>query len=224
MTLTLEEARRRIDSILGGYRRAAGATGRSVLPTAVTSGKTYEAWVLCRVLEHLHADEGYGVTLVESDLVRLKSAPGPINRRYAHFRLEGGRVPLEVWTDVEFLALSALVRPPQPRPEQCDYHELDIVVVPAGISDRPRADQVLIGVECKNLDYTKDMLRSLLGVRRELSLLRDPQATIFTSWPRAEVPAHPPSCLLAFSSDPRMMAFARPGDVFGIDFVYEPLP
>src|SRR4051812_7779006 len=109
MPLTLQQARARIDRILGSYQRSVGSTGRSVLPSAVTAGKTFEAWTLCRVLEHLHADEGFAITLMESNLVRLKSSPGPINRRYAHFVLSrSGGDDLEVWTDVEFLALSAL--------------------------------------------------------------------------------------------------------------------
>ena len=83
---------------------------------------------------------------------------------------------------------------------------------------------MLIGVECKNPTYRKDMLRGLLGVRRELSYLYDPTPTPFRAWPRPVVPAIPPSCLLAFATDPRVTDFAAPGEVFGIDFLHEPLP
>jgi hypothetical protein len=226
MALTLEEARRRIDGVLSRYRTAAGASGRSVLPASVTAGKTYEAWVLCDVLEHLRRDEGFTITLMESSLVRLKSAPGPINRQYAHFQLaKPGSVDLEVWTDIEFLALSSSYRRvPSKFADRCDFHELDVVVVPAGVARRPGVADVKIGVECKNLAYQKDMLRGLLGVRRELSLLREPLATGFGSWPRSTVPAEPPSCLLAYGTDPAILDYAPPGEVFGIDFVYEPLP
>jgi hypothetical protein len=72
--MTLAEARARIARILGRLPRGPGATGRSVLPSTITAGKTYEAWVLCRVLEQLHAGEGYGITLMESSSIRLKSA------------------------------------------------------------------------------------------------------------------------------------------------------
>jgi hypothetical protein len=226
VALSLEDARRRIDRILAGYQRVAGASGRSVLPPAVTAGKTYEAWVLCRVLQHLHHDEGYDITLQESNMVRLKSAPGPINRGYAHFQLtRADGEDLEVWTDVEFLALSACSRSvPSMLADRCDYHELDVVVVPTGAQGRPDVNAVRVGVECKNLAYQKDMLRALLGVRRELSLLSEETPTRFRSWPRTTVPANPPSCLLAYGTDPQILEYAPPGELFGIDFIYEPLP
>jgi hypothetical protein len=44
------------------------------------------------------------------------------------------------------------------------------------------------------------------------------------AWPRPTVPADPPSCLLAYCTDPGVLAYTTPGDEFGIDFVFEPLP
>jgi len=76
-------------------------------------------------------------------------------------------------------------------------------------------------VECKNTGYTKDLLKSILGIRRELSLLRDDQRTRFSKWPRRLVPADPPSCLLVYSTDSAVLDYASPGEVFGIDFVHE---
>jgi hypothetical protein len=105
-----------------------------------------------------------------------------------------------------------------------DYHELDIIAVPAGMAGRPPHASVFIGVECKNTGYTKDLLRFLLGVRRELSLLRDAQATCFTAWPRGTVPADPASCLMVYSTYPAVSSFQGPGGVFGVDFVHLPLP
>lgn len=221
MALTLAQARRRIDGILQGFR---GATGQLVLPPTLTAGKVYEAWTLCRVLERLHAEEGYDITLKESTALRLRSAPGPIDRSFAHFLLERQGSPrLEVWTDIEFVTLSAYTRRVR-APSRCDFHEVDIVVVPEGAVGRPPFDEVLLAVECKNTPYRKELLRSLLGVRRELSLLATREQTVFHNWPRRFVPARPPSCLLAYSTDARVDEFAPPGEVFGIDFVHEPLP
>jgi hypothetical protein len=223
--MTFEEARERIDRILDLYRARVGE-GETLLPGTLTAGKVYEAWILCRVLHRLHGEEGYDVQLRGASGVRLKSSPGPINSGYAHFGLTGsGKATLEVWTDVEFLSLSASIRGvAKTTAERCDYHELDVLVVPAGTTGRPDPQDVRIGVECKNLAYRKDLLRALLGVRRELSLLRDPTATGFRYWPRDSVPAQPPSCLLAYGTDPAINDFAPPGSVFGIDFVHEPLP
>jgi hypothetical protein len=222
----LERAKRRIDRIFDAYQQAIGASPESPLPPTLTKGKVYEAWILCRVLEHLHQQENYIATLMQSSTVVLKSSGGPINRSYPYFRLDRpGSPSLEVWTDVTFLALSAAARSVDPySADRCDYHELDVVVVPAGTEGRPSHAQIRIGVECKNLTYEKDMLRALLGVRRELSLLADVQPTGFRTWPRHQVPANPPSCLLAFGTDRKILEFAPPGETFGVDFIYEPLP
>jgi hypothetical protein len=224
MGLSDAEARARIDRVLSGYQRAQAQPVRSVLPVTVAAGKTYEAWVLCDVLERLHASERFDVRLVNGSKVVLKTGGGPINDDYAHFVLSNatGEV-LEVWTDVDFLGLSAAARDvSEATARPCDYHELDIIVVERGVRGRPWHRDIRIAVECKDSAYDKHMLRAILGVRRELSLLTDPmQLTGFGSWPRRTVPADPASCLLVYSSDPSITRFQPPGDTFGIDFVHE---
>ena len=223
MALTPQQAKARIDSILRQYQSATGPVV-SIVPPALTAGKLYEAWTLCVVLEALHQREGYSVLLRQGVNVTLKSSPGGINRKYPYFELTSqGRPPIEIWTDVEFLSLSYSQRRGGV-PGRADYHELDIVAVPTGTSGRPPHDAIWLGVECKNTGYSKELLRGILGVRRELSLLRDSLPTQFLTWPRATVPAEPPSCLMVYSTDPAVVQFAPPGNVFGIDFVHCPLP
>lgn len=222
--LTAPEVKTRIDAILRRYQRTGGAAP-SVLPPALTAGKLYEAWVVCRVLERLRIEEGYAIVLRRATRVTLKSAPGPINRTYPYFELTAaGSAGLELWTDVEFMALSHAQRGASGPPLRGDYHELDVVVVEAGASGRPTHREILLGVEAKNTGYSKDLLRGILGVRRELSLLAAPTMTRFRRWPRAIVPADPASCLLVYATDPGVVRYAAPGAVFGIDFIHEPLP
>lgn len=224
MAISAQAAKATIDQIFAQYDVSQGPQV-SLLPAALTSGKVYEAWVLCEVLRHLYDIEGYSVTLRRSTRITLKSSPGPINRTFPYFELTRASGPtIEVWTDVEFLAISRSLRPAGLPLTRGDYHELDIVAVPAGTAGRPSHASVLIGVECKNTGYTKDLLRSVLGVRRELSLLRDAQKTCFTVWPRATVPADPASCLMVYSTDPAVISYDGPGSVFGVDFVHLPLP
>jgi len=225
MALTSGQVKAMIDGILSRYRSATSAPGPSLVPAALTAGKLYEAWILVTVLDQLRSAEGYSVLLRRGTKVTLKSSPGPINRGYPFFELTApGRAPIEIWTDVEFTTLSFARRPAVTPPRRCDYHELDILAVEAGTTGRPSHDKVLIGVECKNMKYTKDLLRAILGVRRELSLVRSPSRTSFRAWPRATVPASPPSCLVAYCTDPDVVLYADPQDMFGIDFIYEPLP
>jgi hypothetical protein len=224
MGLTDAQARARIDKVLSDYQLAHGQPIRSVLPVTVAAGKTYEAWVLCDVLEHLRAAEGFDVQLVNGNKVVLKTGGGPINDSYAHFVLrKPTRDPLEVWTDVEFLGLSAASRGVSATIAQpCDYHELDIIVVDEGVRGRPWHRDIRVAVECKDSAYDKHMLRAILGVRRELSLLTAPsQPTGFDRWPAREVPADPASCLLVYSSDPAITGFQPPGNTFGISFLHE---
>jgi hypothetical protein len=223
VALTLQQAKQRIDAIMLKYQTVAVGTG-SVLTGALTSGKTYEAWVLANVLEHLRLHENFQVSLVGGSKVVLKSSPGPINSAYAHFVLQKpGEPQLEVWTDVEFTTLSHGHRGSPTPIEPADRHELDIVVVPASTVGWPSFQLVRLGVECKNTSFAKHMWRAALGVRRELSVLRAPISTGFVSWPRASVPAQPPSVLMVFSTDPAVTNFAAAGSVFGIDVVHCPM-
>jgi hypothetical protein len=217
-----------IDSILGQYRarKAAGVPKPSLLPAEISRGKLYEAWVLCDVLKKLHDIEGYRIVLRHGTKLVLKTGGGPINRSYPHFEAASvGHRSIEIWTDIFFLTLSHNLRGAPPLPRDGDFHELDVVVVPAGTSGRPRHDEVLIGVECKNVaGYEKDLLRGILGIRRELSYLHDPKRTGFQRWPQPTVRADPPSCLLVYSTDSAVEKYNPTGEMFSVDFIHEPLP
>lgn len=221
--MTREEANRRISDILQLYVTARDPQEFELLPQNVTAGKLYEAYVLSLIARQLVSSENVQLMLMNGNYLPLKSSPGPINRRYPHIRLaRSGRAIAEMWTDIEFLSLSYGFRRTA-SPGKGDYHELDIAIVEPGLSGRPRNDQVWLGVECKNTGYEKGLLKEILGVRRELSLLTEDKPTRFSSWPRRSVPCTPPSCLLVYSSDVGVAAYSGPGEVFGIDFYFEEL-
>jgi hypothetical protein len=216
------EVKKRIERAIRRYATASSSRAYGLVPQSLTSGKLYEAHVLSLVIEKLATAESFQITLFNSKFIPLKSAPGPINRSYPYFQLSrGGLVDAELWTDVEFTSLS-YDRRRTPRPVQRgDYHELDIVVADPGVNGRPRHSQIWLGVECKNTGYTKGLLKEILGIRRELSLLQNPRSTRFLQWPRTQVPADPNSCLMVFSTDPGVSNYVGPGEVFGIDFHHE---
>ncbi len=214
--------KKRIESAIKKYAESRSSKAYSLVPSSLTSGKLYEAHVLSILLERLYKDEGFRILLINTKLIPLKSAPGPINPSYPHFDLFRRGIKIaELWTDVEFLSLSySQRRPPYPITPG-DFHELDLLIVDPGISGRPRHDNIWLGVECKNTGYNKGLLKEILGIRRELSLLQDQQNTKFSQWPRTTVPASPPSCLLVYSTDATVSSYANPGAVFGIDFYHE---
>ena len=194
-----------------------------LIPKAYTAGKLYEAYVLALVCQELKAREGCTLTLVGSTKITLKSSPGPINTSYPHIRVDRhGQHFADIWTDIEFTSLSASQAGKSPL-TLGDYHEMDIAVLRPSASARPLPTEVLLAVECKNTGYQKSLLRETLGVRRELSMLRNPRPTVFTNWPRALVPAEPPSCIAVYSSDSAVLNYNGPGAFFGIDFFHQPL-
>jgi hypothetical protein len=221
-----QAVKKRIEALLRKFVAASSQSAySSVIPTSMTAGKLYEAHVLSRVIEALATQEGYSIRLINSTFLPLKSAPGPINRSYAYFELHrSGNLRAEIWTDVEFLSLSCGQRGKRYSPDLGDYHELDIIVSSPGLSGRPQHSDIWLGVECKNTGtYGKNLLKEILGIRRELSLLTNEQSTRFANWPRNTVPANPPSCLMVYTTDSSIASYSGPGETFGIDFVYEPI-
>lgn len=202
---------------------ALGATS-SVLPANVTAGKMYEAWVLAHLLERLSSIEGFTFSFHGGSNLVLKSSPGPINRRYAHFYGVRGSDEIEVWTDVEFRTFSHARLAVLNSPFGGFKHELDIIVVPVGTRNYPAHDEILLGVECKATTFRKDMERAILGVRRELSVMRNSQRTAFRMWPTARVNAWPASVVAVCSTDPAVAKYAPIGDLYGIEFMHLPLP
>lgn len=218
--MTRTEIQQELSSIFGVYLGASATVTQGLVPESVSQGKLYEAYVLAQVVQHLAMDEGFSLVLVGGTKIRLKSSPGPINRNYPRIELRrSGSLVAELWTDVEFLALSYVLRGSGPVTKG-DYHELDILIVDAGVSGRPTTDKIWLGVECKNTGYEKGLLKEILGIRRELSLLQSNQTTKFANWPRSTVPAMPPVCLVVYSTDINVGQYGAPGDVFGIDFIH----
>jgi hypothetical protein len=199
----------------------------SLLPKSITAGKLYEAYILGVVARDLTTKEGLRLRLVNGRKIALKSSPGPINTGYPHIRVFRHNTHVaNLWTDVEFTSLSFSLAGGgrHARPNHGQYHELDIVMTPALASGRPAAEEIWLGVECKNTGYSKSLLREILGVRRELSYFSGPVPSNFNNWPRAHVPARPPSCLLVYSTDSQVTVYSSPGETFGIEFLHVPLP
>ena len=221
--MTRNQIQKQLRKIFKDHLGVSPTTTQQLVPPQVVGGKLYEAYVLSLVVERLALQEGLSLKLIGGTKIKLKSAPGPINRNYPRIELwREGYLRAELWTDVEFVTLSCSQRGGMVLTKG-DYHELDILIVDVGVSGRPRHDQLWMGIECKNTGYEKGLLKEILGIRRELSLLQGPQSTRFQNWPRSTVPAAPSSCLLVYSSDPNVVDYAAPGEVFGIDFVYAPI-
>lgn len=221
-----DEIQKRLEDVFRRHLGVSANVTAGLVPVAISSGKLYEAHVLSRVVENLAIQEGYSLILVGATKLQLKTSGGPINRSYPRIELwRAGERVAEMWTDVEILAMS-YCRLRMGRPlSKGDFHELDILIVDKGLVGYPRFDQIWLAIECKSTaTYQKNLLREVLGIRRELSLLAGPQQTKFQRWPMTMVPANPASCLLAYSTDANVLDYAAPGAMFGIGFIHEPMP
>ena len=223
--MTIEEAKKRIQRAIRKYARAVSGKDYELVPLTLKNGKVYEAHVLSKVLESLSDDEGMTIKLIKGEEIWLRGKGGPINRDFPYFELwRGGQRIAELWNDIYFVSLSHTLRGRLTNPEPGEYHELDIVVTDPGLSSMPYHDQIWLGIECKYTDYEKNLLREILGVRRELSLLTDNEDTRLRHWPRRQVKAKPASCLMVYSNSPSVEGYDKyPGPEFGIDFRYEPV-
>ena len=201
----------------------------ALIPESFTAGKLYEAYILGRICQKLKSLEGCTLQLMDGQgskakkQVVLKTSGGPINTYYPHIQVQKNGQPFaDIWTDVEFIALSS-TQMSKVLLTLGDMHEMDIIVVLPGTTSYPNADNIMLAAECKNTGYEKNLLREILGVRRELSFRNGIQhPTHFSAWPRQVVPADPPSCVSVYSTDSDILKYSAPGIFWGIDFYHEP--
>ena len=131
-------------------------------------GKVYELYCLARTVEFLKRHQPVKVQFVGTS-VDFKASPGKVDKTKSHFVITGNGPSLELHTNIEVRTLSATYG--VTGPSSC--HEIDLVLLEhAQDRQRPAHDQVVLGVECKaHALFKKQIVREVLGVRRELSLL-----------------------------------------------------
>ena len=224
--MTAQELKERIARAFSTLLRISQTRALKLLPSKLIMGKVYEAYVLSVVCEKLKNHEGCHFILKGGNKLVLKTSPGPINRQYPWIEVYRKRQFLgEIFTDIEFLTLSYQLSSHSQNIQLTSghFHELDIVLTRPNITNgnRPLPCDIFMAIECKNTIYTKSLLREILGIRRELSLLSNPKRTRFNNWPRVFVPTDPPSCLLVYTTSLQVRNYQGPGDIFGIDFFIE---
>ena len=228
-TIARANAIAEIQLIFGAYRKTR-PDDPAVLAT-LTDGKLYELFVLSDLLTKL-SYRGFTLTFVGStpsagaaagahSTLKFKASPGKIKTSDSHFevRARGSRqVHYRIFVDIEFDTLGYSLH------RASDYsrrHELDIVVTSAS-SGYPAHNEIALGVECKAVaNFGKSLIKEALGVRRELSFLRE-HATISTlsrvgGHPSVSVAANPPSEFRLAFIDPKGTNYVQSPAVFGIE-------
>jgi len=208
------------------FRAHLGGHGSNpLLPPSMLYDKAYEISCMLQTMTLMQQQMG-GLRYVLSvgSTLRFRAKGGPIVRSSWPFIqvYQGTRIVAEIWTDIEFLALSAWLK--GELITSFPYgkaHELDIVIVRPDVGGRPKPDDIFIGVEAKHRPFNKSLLKELLGVRREMCFYNDTFAdnNEFT-WCSHTIPARPASGLLLFCSNQNVSRYNDPEDFWGIQMLH----
>ncbi len=170
MTLDQAKAKKAISTFFNTHKACMKAT-----LVKSTGGKIYELYCLARTLEWLRSTYGVSIRLTNGTAVNFKASPGNIDRSRSYFIVSKHAEFLELHTDIQVQTLGAsniggwVGR--------SGYHEIDLVLIDPNVPDghMPRHSEVALGVECKsNAKFEKGIVKQVLGIRRELSLLSQP--------------------------------------------------
>jgi len=173
-------ARERIDAVIEALTGLRGQGSAMAEVTSLRDGKMFEVLVLVWLFRKL-TESGYTVVAVNGTILELSSNPGSIDTNAMHFDvMVDGDTVAKIWNNVQFLgtgysaAVTNAEREPLSTPLAPDYHELDIAVtMPEVTNGLIPMEKVLIAIECKDRRLDKGMLRQVLGLRRELSFMRE---------------------------------------------------
>ena len=198
-------------------------TYKSLLPadqqllTSLSDGKLYELYVLSHLVSELSA-RGFTLTFSGTTL-EFKASPGMIKSTDPHFEVSGpGGTILGLYVDIEFLSLGTVHVPVT---DYSSRHEVDLILVTVN-QGYPKHDEILLGVECKAVaNFSKSIVKEVLGVRREMSYLTasQPSALSFLAYAApVVVPADPPSEYWLAYIDPKGNRYRESPAAFGVEF------
>lgn len=215
-----------IRSVFGAYGIAS-----STIPAGASSharGKVYELYVLTQVIRHLRS-LGYRISFSHpSGAVKFKSSPGLLKASDPHFSvsLPGHKPTFDVYVDIEFQTLGSSRMRGRALSDLSEHHEIDIGVFRHGLNNaRPAHTDVALAVECKAVvSLSKAVIRGILGLRRELSLLSPPRTSVLAAIAGhsvPDVPAEPPSEVWLVTTDPNVSRYSNSPATFGIYCIHD---
>lgn len=193
-----------------------------------TGGKIYELYCLAKTLEWLRSTYSVNIRLRNGSTVSFKASPGNVDRSKSYFVVSKNSKWLELHTDIQVRTLGASMMTGSAG--KSGYHEIDIVLIDPNVKDghMPHHNQLVLGVECKShAKFEKGIVKQVLGIRRELSLLHKEQETMLESLmgPRSSmttstrrVRARPASLYWLTYVDPKGDEYSESPGIFSIEF------
>lgn len=171
------------------------------------------------------AKRGFTLTFKGASL-QFKGSPGKIKKSEPHFEITSPNrttASLYLFVDIEFETLGSQYVGVS---DNSLRHEIDIVVVDVD-SGYPTYKNIAFGVECKAVsNFAKSILKEVLGVRRELSLLDRETKSLLSARggrPSVTVPAKPPSEYWLAYIDPAGNSYKASPAAFGVEFKHMPI-
>lgn len=214
------QAKKAISDYFTNHKAAMAAT-----LTKATGGKIYELYCLAKTLEWLSSTYGAHILLNGPRVVSFKASPGNLDRSKSYFVVRKGPWVFELHTDIQVRTLGASHLPGHV--DLSGYHEVDLVLIDPAVMNgsMPRHDQLVLGVECKShAKFEKGIVKQVLGIRRELSLLTQPQESILdtcfgrSGYVGAPIRAEPASLYWLSYVDPKGDRYSDSPGFFGIEF------
>ena len=167
MDFPFKEAKDKVDELIADYQSVVDPSDDCPVDTA--KGRMYELVVLSYLVEHL-TTRGFRFQF-HGKVLELKEKPGLIKNTDPYFEgthlVSGAKI--RIYTDIQVLGLGCLNSGNR---DLSAHHEVDLVVVEDGVTGRPTPHELLLGVECKSGAFGKSVIKEVLGVKRELSLLQ----------------------------------------------------
>lgn len=172
MTRSASIIENKIDSYFSGHYSTIGRT----ICFSKENGKTYEIYCVTKLLEWIENRYDVVITYHGKRKMKFRSKGGCVDRgKYPYFVIKDKRSGgvVELHTNIEVRTLGSSIRKNK-KPDNSFMHEVDIVLIDKDVKcgDIPNHDQVYLGIECKEYaKLRKGVIREVLGVRRELSML-----------------------------------------------------
>ena len=152
--------------------------------------------------------------------VDFKSSRGKVDKAKSYFVITRKGRDLELHTDIEVRTLSSAYSSGVSGPSS--YHEIDLVLLDGAQNiERPEHYSVVLGVECKShSNFKKEIVRQVLGARRELSLFGIAPSKLqnFLLGQNFEINANPASEYWLAFTDPKGAIYRSGPEVFQIEF------
>ncbi|WP_139111107.1 hypothetical protein [Stappia indica] len=207
------KAKQKIENIFANYKSLTSADSSEL--AKLKGGKLYEIFVLSELIDKLKKI-GFSISF-RGSLIKFKAKGGFVKQSDPHFDIKSqdGRM-YQVFVDVYTRTMG---EKNGAKPDNSCYHEIDIAVFAQGIDNSsPHHDQVFLAIECKDVaNFTKNIVREVLGLRRELSYLTKSQSSpIFET----NVPADPPSEVWLVCSDSRCLNYQNSPRKYGVEIMH----